>query len=179
MLVLGIDLAPLGTVTTGAIALIAALANGARLARWGGWQARRVPLLWVLHVAYGFLVLALTLKGIGQLTGAAIGAKWLHALTIGCFATMIAGVMVRVSLGHTGRALAAPRIAVLGFVLLPLAALIRTLAPALAPITMPCRLPLPDRCGWARSSRSSPPLCRSCWHRAPTACPVEGNSRFA
>ena len=75
VLVLGIDLAPLGTVTTGAVALIAALANGARLARWGGWQARRVPLLWVLHVAYGFLVLALTLKGIGQLTGAAMGAN--------------------------------------------------------------------------------------------------------
>lgn len=133
VLVLAGDLARLDDRITAGLALAAALANGLRLARWGCWQARRVPLLWVLHVGYGFLVLALALKGISQLDGAATAAKWLHALTIGCFATLILGVMTRASLGHTGRPLVPPRAAVAAYVLVPLAALVRVFAPALMP----------------------------------------------
>ena len=133
VLVLASDLVALGTAATGAIALLAALLHGARLARWQGWQARRVPLVWVLHAGYGFLVLALTLKGIGLLTGSAVGAKWLHALTIGCFGTMILGVMTRASLGHTGRPLLPPKEAVAAYALVPAAALVRVFAPALVP----------------------------------------------
>lgn len=133
LLVLASDAVPMTNAVAGAIALLAALLHGVRLARWQGWRARRMPLLWVLHVGYGFLVLALTLKGIGVLTGAAIGAKWLHALTIGCFATLILGVTTRASLGHTGRPLVLPRLAVSAYVLVPLAALVRVFAPAIAP----------------------------------------------
>lgn len=133
LLVLASDAVPMTTAITGAIALLAALLHGVRLARWQGWQTRHIPLLWVLHLGYGFLVLALALKGIGVLTGAAIGAKWLHALTIGCFATLILGVTTRASLGHTGRPLIPPRLAVLAYALVPLAALVRVFAPAIAP----------------------------------------------
>lgn len=127
------DMVPLSSVIGGAIALLAALLHGVRLARWGGWQTRHTPLLWVLHVGYGFLVLALALKGIGLLSGAAIGAKWMHALTIGCFATMILGVTTRASLGHTGRPLVPPKSIIFAYALVPLAALVRVFAPAIAP----------------------------------------------
>lgn len=133
VLVLASDMTPVSDVIVGAIALLAALLHGVRLARWGGWQTRHTPLLWVLHVGYGFLVLALALKGIDVLTGAAIGAKWMHALTIGCFATMILGVTTRASLGHTGRPLIPQTAIVIAYAAVPLAALVRVLAPALAP----------------------------------------------
>ena len=133
VLVLASDMVAMNSVIVGAIALIAALLHGVRLARWGGWRTRHTPLLWVLHVGYGFLVLALTLKGIGLLSDAAIGAKWMHALTVGCFATLILGVTTRASLGHTGRPLVLPRIAIFAYVLVPLAALVRVFAPAIAP----------------------------------------------
>ena len=133
VLVLVTDLTSLGLVTTGAVALLASLIHGLRLARWQGWRARQVPLVWVLHLGYGFLVLALALKGIGLLTGTALGAKWLHALTIGCFGTMILGVMTRASLGHTGRPLVPPRVTVAAYLLVPVAALVRAFAPALMP----------------------------------------------
>ncbi len=133
VLVLAGDLVPVRPVIVGAIALLAALLHGVRLARWGGWRTRHTPLLWVLHLGYGFLVLALALKGIGALTGAAMAAKWMHALTIGCFATMILGVTTRASLGHTGRALVPQNAIVIAYGLVPLAALIRVFAPAVAP----------------------------------------------
>ncbi|MDE3113967.1 MAG: NnrS family protein [Pseudomonadota bacterium] len=133
VLVLIADLTTTNTVVAGTVALAAAILHGARLARWQGWQARRTPLVWVLHVGYGFLVLALALKGIGLLTGSALGAKWLHALTIGCFGTMILGVMTRASLGHTGRALVPPRAVVAAYVLVPAAAMVRAFVPALMP----------------------------------------------
>lgn len=133
VLVLASDMVPVNRAIAGATALLAALLHGVRLARWSGWQTRHTPLLWVLRAGYGFLVLALALKGIGLLTGAAIGAKWLHALTIGCFATMILGVTTRASLGHTGRPLVAPKTVVPAYALVPAAALVRVFAPAVAP----------------------------------------------
>ena len=133
VLVLASDMVSVSSVIVGALALVAALLHGARLARWGGWHTRHTPLLWVLHVGYGFLVLALALKGIGLLSGAAIGAKWMHALTVGCFATMILGVTTRASLGHTGRPLVPPKTIVVAYALVPLAALARVFAPAVAP----------------------------------------------
>ena len=133
LLVLLADLTSISAIAAGAIALLAALIHGARLARWQGWRTRHIPLVWVLHLGYGFLVLALALKGIGLLTGAALGAKWLHALTIGCFGTMILGVMTRAALGHTGRPLVPQRTVVMAYVLVPAAALVRAFAPALMP----------------------------------------------
>lgn len=133
VLVLASDLIPMSGVIVGGVALIAGLLHAVRLARWGGWHTRRMPLLWVLHVGYGFLVLALLLKGANVLTGAAIGAKWMHALTIGCFATLILGVTTRASLGHTGRPLVPAKSVIAAYALVPLAALIRVFAPAIAP----------------------------------------------
>jgi len=62
---------------------------------------------------------------VALLGGYAIGAFWLHALTIGVLATMITAVMTRASLGHTGRALVVHPLTTVGYVMLTAAALVR------------------------------------------------------
>jgi uncharacterized protein involved in response to NO len=121
-----------------AAAVLLALAGGlqlVRVLRWCGWQTRSEPLLWVLHLGYGWI-------GIGQLllAGGSVGfwlsSAGLHALTIGAMGGMIMAVASRAALGHTGRALESTPILTLAFVSLHLAALTRIVA-ALWPAVMP------------------------------------------
>lgn len=126
-------LAP-GHPTAGVVALVAALAQAARLAGWRSLRTLDAPIVWVLHAAYAWLPLGLALKAIHLLAGAPPwAAQWLHALTIGAAATMIMAVMTRAALGHTGRPLVvAPGIAV-AYGLLLAAGLVRVFGPALVP----------------------------------------------
>ena len=117
----------------GAVALVAAAVQAARMAQWQGWHARREPLIWVLHLGYAWVVIGLALKGLWLTLELPLAAKWVHAFTVGSFATMILAVMTRASLGHTGRALQAPRSMTIGYLLVTLAALVRVFGPAVAP----------------------------------------------
>jgi uncharacterized protein involved in response to NO len=117
----------------GAIALAAAAIQAARLAQWHGHRTARDPLIWVLHAGYAWLVLALFLKGIWLVAGATFATKWIHAFTAGAFATMILAVTTRASLGHTGRALKAPRLIAIAYLLVTLAALVRVFGGTLFP----------------------------------------------
>lgn len=110
------------------IALLAAIANAIRLWRWQSWRTLSVPLVWVLHLGYGWLVIGLLLNALSSidLVPAAMG---IHALTAGSFSTMILAVMSRASLGHTGRQLVASRMTTIAYVALTLAALLRVVAP--------------------------------------------------
>jgi uncharacterized protein involved in response to NO len=117
----------------GAVAVIAGVLQALRLAQWKGYRTVREPLIWVLHLGYAWLALGLLLKGIWLVADWPIAEKWLHALTVGAFATMILAVMTRASLGHTGRPLTAPPSMAIGYLLLTVAALVRVFAPALAP----------------------------------------------
>jgi uncharacterized protein involved in response to NO len=108
------------TLATGAAALLHAI----RLAGWKTASTLSQPLLWVLHLGYAWVPVALALKT-GALLGLPWSGGWLHALTIGVFATMILAVSSRAALGHTGRALVAPRSAVAAFALVSVAALLR------------------------------------------------------
>lgn len=90
----------------GWLMLSVAAAHVWRLSRWCGWQVRREPLLWVLHLAY----LAL---GLGFAAEAAViwgfmehGASR-HIWFAGAIGLMTLAVMARATLGHTGRALKA------------------------------------------------------------------------
>jgi len=112
-------------VLSGWIAAVAALVQAARLLQWAAWRTLRLPIVWVLHLSYAWLPVGLGLKAIALLSGAAVGAFWLHALTIGALATMIVAVMSRASLGHTGRALVVHPLTTLAYVMLTAAALIR------------------------------------------------------
>ena len=107
--------------------LAAAIAQGARLAQWQGWRTLDEPIVWILHLAYAWLPFGLALKALAILTGMTAAAFWLHALTIGALATMILGVMTRVSLGHTGRPLRIRPLVTLAYLLVSGAALVRVL----------------------------------------------------
>ena len=124
--------APL-TPLDGAVALAAGVIQAVRLGQWQGQRTWRDPLIWVLHLGYAWLCLGLMLKGVWILFAAPFAAKWVHALTVGAFTTMILAVVTRASLGHTGRALIAPAPIATAYLLITLAALVRVFAPAIFP----------------------------------------------
>lgn len=120
---------------SGLAGLFAALAGAVNCIRVAGWYTNRywsVPLLWVLHLGYGWVVVGFGLKAAAAL-GIVPGQFTLHAFTVGAIGVLTLGMMARVALGHTGRPLkAAPSMAV-AFALMNLAALIRGLLPLLFP----------------------------------------------
>ncbi len=116
----------------GAVALLAGLANAARLSFWRGGQTVRTPILFVLHVGYGWLAAAQLLRAAAEFSEIVPASAALHALTVGCFGTMMLAVMSRAALGHTGRAIRAHPLTVAAYVLVSAAALLR-FAAALLP----------------------------------------------
>jgi uncharacterized protein involved in response to NO len=117
----------------GVVAGFAAVVQAWRLTGWGTLRTVRDPLVWSLHLAYAWLPLGLSLKGIHLLISAHWSAYWLHALTIGVAASMILAVMTRAALGHTGRPLVPARPIAVAYGLLSCAALVRVFGPALLP----------------------------------------------
>lgn len=114
------------------VAAVAALANGLRLAGWRGLQTLGEPIIWVLHLAYAWLVIGLGLKAAAHL-GLVGEASAVHALTVGAIGSMTVAVMTRASLGHTGRALTASPPVVGVYVLISLSALTRIAVPIWLP----------------------------------------------
>ena len=115
----------------GAAALIAAAFNGARLALWRGFATRKEPMVWVLHLAYAWIVVGLALSAAANFTGHVSTAIASHAFGTGAIGTMIMAVMSRASLGHTGRRLVASRPIVEAYLLVTLAAVVRVVGPLL------------------------------------------------
>jgi len=109
----------------GWFAAVAATIQAARLLQWATWRTLRQPIVWVLYLSYAWLPVGLALKAVALLSGAAIAAFWVHALTIGALTSMIVAVMTRASLGHTGRALIVDPLITLAYLLLTGAALVR------------------------------------------------------
>ena len=107
----------------------AGVALAARLSRWRGLATRREPLLFILHVGYGWLALGLVLLGLNGLHPIVPASAAMHALTVGAIGTMTLAVMTRASLGHTGRPLRADGATRSIYVLVTLAALLRLIAP--------------------------------------------------
>lgn len=112
-------------VLIGLAALAATVLNAVRL---GGWRTRHVldtPLLWVLHLGYGWLVVGFGLKALFALTGLVPASATLHATTVGAIGTMMLAVMTRATLGHTGRVLTASPPTVAAYGVITAAALLR------------------------------------------------------
>jgi uncharacterized protein involved in response to NO len=118
-----------------ALSALAALLASARMRCWGGRHARREPLLWVLHVGALWLPIGLALRAAVQLVPSLPAGSAVHALTAGAIGTLSLGMMARVSLGHTGRTLRAPKSAVLAFASVIAAGCLRVLAPFLPAYT--------------------------------------------
>lgn len=115
---------------TGALLLGAGVALGARLSRWRGWRAAGEPLVWILHLGYGWLAVGLSLAGAAALWPALVPVTAAtHALTVGGVGVMTLAVMTRASRGHTGRPLAADRWTTAIYVAINAAALFRVAAP--------------------------------------------------
>lgn len=111
----------------GALFLLLAAAHLLRLWRWQDRGLWRVPLLWSLHLAYGWLAMACLGMALWHFGAPLNPSLALHGLTIGAMAGLILAMIARVSLGHTGRALEPPAGMTLAFILLNLACLSRVL----------------------------------------------------
>lgn len=124
-LVTVVDLIDPGGKVAGAFAAVAAALVALRLSRWHGLRTLRWPILWVLHLAYALIPLALAVKAAFLLAASPWGAAWLHLQMAGAVSLMIFAVMTRATLGHTGHALVAAPSVVLAYGLVLTAALLR------------------------------------------------------
>jgi uncharacterized protein involved in response to NO len=107
LVLLGWTFVPSGT-GTGIALIVAAVLNAARLARWAGVRTFRDPLVLILHLAYAFVPIGFMLTGLSALTPDTVPlAAGLHAFGVGAAGSMTLSVMVRATLGHTGRELRA------------------------------------------------------------------------
>lgn len=79
-----------------------------RLARWYDRGIWRVPLLWSLHLAMLWLVVATLGLALWHAGLLASFSPALHGLTIGAMSGLILAMIARVTLGHTGRPLQLP-----------------------------------------------------------------------
>ncbi|WP_438863301.1 NnrS family protein [Neptunicella sp.] len=106
---------------------ISALFTALRCLRWKIWITLKVPLLWSLHLAYWFIPCGLALYS-ARYAGANISNSIaLHVFTAGAMGLMILSMISRVSLGHSGRIIKPKTIMSFAFLLVILAAGIRTL----------------------------------------------------
>ncbi len=112
--------------------LAAGVMNLVRLGRWSGRLAWPEPLVFVLHVGYGWLVLSMGALGAALLGIGLSQAEALHVLTTGAVGTMTLAVMTRASLGHTGRPKQADRATMVMYALVSLGALLRVTTPTVA-----------------------------------------------
>ena len=111
------------------VCLAAGIADGVRLARWRGLATLREPMLWALHLGYGWLAIGFLLLGLGSLVPWLSQTTAVHALTVGAVGCMTLAVMTRATLGHTGRPVTAGAGTTTIFGLVTLAAVLRLLAP--------------------------------------------------
>ncbi len=113
------------------LAGLSAVINSVRLAGWhtkGIWEK---PLLWVLYVAYAFIIFGLILKVLVFVSGISIYLA-VHAFALGGVAMLTVGMMARVTLGHTGRNIFSPPKALWWiFILLGCSAVVRVILPLL------------------------------------------------
>lgn len=111
---------------------------------WGLRRSFKNPLLAVLHVGFAWLGIAMLLFSVQSLwlfthdgSGFILGLAPLHALTIGCYATLMIGMGTRVTLGHSGLPFAIDTPVQLMFAGIQLTALLRIAADL-----------LPAQAGW-------------------------------
>jgi uncharacterized protein involved in response to NO len=117
-----------GNGLTGFALMVAGLAQGLRLSRWGGLRTISDPLVLILHIGYLWVPVGLILLGM-SLAGADVPeSAGVHALTAGAMTTMILAVMSRATLGHTGRELKAAPVTVLSYACAVVGALVRVAA---------------------------------------------------
>jgi len=122
---------------------------------WGLVLSLKNRLLAMLHIGFLWLGLAFLLAGASHWLAwrfgmGVLGLGPLHALTMGCLASLMLAMVTRVSSGHSGRALVADRTAWGLFWLLQIAVVLRIAAelPGLFGVAWVWLLPI-AACLWA------------------------------
>ena len=116
----------------GVIALVGAALHGWRLALWSPLRTRSRPILWILHLSYGWIVVHLALRGLAAF-GFVSPALAIHALTVGAIGGMTLGMMTRTARGHTARPLSTGPADLIAYGLVQAAAIVRVLVPLVWP----------------------------------------------
>jgi len=113
-------------------AIVAAALSVLHIIRLAGWYTHKIwnkPLVWVLLMAYGFIILGFALITASYYFGISPFLA-IHAFTVGGIGLLTMGMMSRVSLGHTGRNVFEPPASVFWIIsVLSMAAVARILFP--------------------------------------------------
>lgn len=121
------------TTITGILAGTLFILHSLRLYDWhtkGLWKS---PMVWVLYLAYSFLVLGFALKTASVMFNISPFLS-VHAFVFGGIGVLTMGMMARVSLGHTGRnVLEPPTGLTIAFAVLLCSALVRVIFPLIIP----------------------------------------------
>ena len=132
LLLLAADALQVHTALLVPLAIAGAVAHLVRWTLWQPWKTLRTPLVWVLHVAYFWIPVHLALRALSEMGWVSPSAA-VHALTAGAAGGLIIGMMTRTARGHTGRPLVADRWDTACYLFVSSAALVRVVAPLVAP----------------------------------------------
>lgn len=110
------------------LSVLCGIAHFIRWILWKPWQSLKTPILWILFLAYFWLIIGFLLETyLAWSTGDVRFA--LHAYTTGTIGIFIYGMITRVALAHTGRPIKASHLTLFAYLLLGAAAFIRTFLP--------------------------------------------------
>jgi uncharacterized protein involved in response to NO len=122
----------IGATASSRLAGVVGLLAAARAVHWGAQHSLREPLLWILHAGYAWLVFGLLMRAAAPYV-AVSSSLATHAMTVGAIGSLTLGMMARVSLGHTGRALVAGSAIRWAFLGITASAFVRVVVPLVAP----------------------------------------------
>lgn len=114
------------------IAFFASISNLFRLKGWYVPRVRKVPILWILHLSYLWIVIGFFMSAFASMGLIPLSIA-IHSFTVGGLGAIIYGMITRVSLGHTGRRLKPNPVIVFGYLCLSLAAINRVILPLFFP----------------------------------------------
>ncbi len=118
---------------SGVLALFAGAANLIRVIRWKPMLTLPVPLLWSLHLSYLLLSIGLLLYALALFVPSFNATTMIHLTAISGFGGIILAMISRVSLGHTGRSLIAPKWMNIAFIATVICGLSRVILPFVIP----------------------------------------------
>lgn len=122
---LSFKLLPVNPNIIAGVFILSGLLNAVRGIRWKIWVTVKTPLVWSLHLSYWAVSLGLILFGLSIVTALVTQSQATHALTVGGMGVMILSMMSRISLGHTGRAIAIGKVMTSSFILILISFVVR------------------------------------------------------
>ncbi|MDX2507218.1 MAG: NnrS family protein [Gammaproteobacteria bacterium] len=125
------DVFALDGIIIAALAAVLVVAHTLRVTPWFSKPVLNIPILWVLYAAYLWLIIGFILKALAGLELVSNNLA-IHAWTVGLIGITTYGMMARVALGHTGRDMVPSKLAVAGFYLLFISAIIRVIVPLIS-----------------------------------------------